>query len=410
MAGKSEGTRLRRRKFSEALAAAAVPLSNEPIDVAVIGAGVFGAWSAYMLRSAGLSVTLLDAYGPANSRASSGGESRIIRAGYGSDEIYSRWAYESLPNWKELARTSNQPLFHRTGVLWLARPDDPRAVRSRETLTKLKIPLEPLTEAELARRYPQIRPAPGMIGVLEPESGALMARRAVQVLVEQAIRKGCEYVKEPVAPPEGKGKLDAVRTAGGRRVAAGTFVFACGPWLPKVFPELLGKRIFPTRQQVLFFGTPYGDNRFVPPRLPVWIDFSVDEGAYGFPDLENRGFKLAFDRHGPPFDPDTGMRLVNGEAVNEARRYLGERFPALRDAPVVESRVCQYENTSNGDFLIDRHPEFENVWLVGGGSGHGYKHGPALGRYVADRVRGLGQAEPRFSLASKGETQHRSVY
>jgi glycine/D-amino acid oxidase-like deaminating enzyme len=92
------------------------------------------------------------------------------------------------------------------------------------------------------------------------------------------------------------------------------------------------------------------------------------------------------------------------------RAYLARRLPALSDAPVIESRVCQYENTSNGDFLIDRHPGLENAWIVGGGSGHGFKHGPTVGEQVASLVLGGAQVEPRFSLATKERVQQRKVY
>ena len=187
-------------------------------------------------------------------------------------------------------------------------------------------------------------------------------------------------------------------------------MFACGAWLPKLFPQLLGERIYPTRQEILYFAPPAGDSRFSPSRLPVWIDFTDPRGPYGFPDLEGRGFKLGFDRHGPTFDADTGDRQLSAAGLEEARRFLAERFPGLADAPLVESRVCQYENTSNGDFLIDRHPEFANVWLAGGGSGHGFKHGPAVGEYLSARIQDGGAVEPRFSLASKAQTKQRSVY
>jgi glycine/D-amino acid oxidase-like deaminating enzyme len=204
--------------------------------------------------------------------------------------------------------------------------------------------------------------------------------------------------------------LRSLRTASGEAIHADQFVFACGPWLAKLFPDLLGNRIYPTRQEALFFAPPAGDRRFAPPQLPIWLDFTDPRGPYVFPDLEGRGVKLAFDRHGPAFDPDSGDRTVSAESVEQARQFLEERFPALRDAPLTETRVCQYENTSNGDFLIDRHPDFENVWLVGGGSGHGFKHGPALGEHVAARMIQGAPEEPRFSLASKGETQSRTVY
>jgi glycine/D-amino acid oxidase-like deaminating enzyme len=212
-----------------------------------------------------------------------------------------------------------------------------------------------------------------------------------------------------VLEPKGSGKLASIATSGGDSIHAGVFIFACGPWLPKVFPDLLGQRIFPTRQEVFFFGVPPGDSRFEPPALPTWINLGDDE-AYGMPDLEHRGLKVAIDRHGPPFDPDTGRRVVTPEGLEEARRYAQHLFPAMKDAPVVESRVCQYENTSNGDFLIDRHPAFENVWLAGGGSGHGFKHGPVLGEYVAARITEGGAVEPRFTLAAKEEIQHRAVF
>jgi glycine/D-amino acid oxidase-like deaminating enzyme len=153
---------------------------------------------------------------------------------------------------------------------------------------------------------------------------------------------------------------------------------------------------------------PPGDQRFNAGILPAWIDFN--DLVYGIPNVDNRGFKLAIDAHGAEFDPDTGERVVSAQGVAAVRSALGKRFPAMGNAPVLESRVCQYENTSNGDFLIDAHPEMSNVWLVGGGSGHGFKHGPVVGEYVVRMLSGEGPQEPRFSLASKGKVQERRVY
>jgi sarcosine oxidase len=392
-------------------------------DVAVVGAGVFGAWTAYQLRRSGKRVVLIDAYGAGNSRSSSGDESRIIRMGYGADEIYTRSALRSLRLWQELFARVDQPLFHQTGVLWLAHEDDPYPLKTAETLEKIGIPFEKLTTAEVSRRYPQI----GLDGIswamLEANSGVLSARRAVQAVTFAAIKTGVEYFQDAVGPVDsGTGvspvdhaqdaratKLSHVTTASGQRISAGNYVFACGPWLPKIFPDLLADRIQPTRQEVFYFGTPAGDRRFTAPALPTWIDFKGE--AYGLPDLEGRGIKIAVDRHGAEFDPDTGDRVVTSEGLAEVRRCLARRLPALKDAPVTEARVCQYENTSNGDFLIDLHPEFDNVWLVGGGSGHGFKHGPVVGEYVAARIEGSTEGiEPRFSLASKASEQKRAVF
>ena len=379
--------------------------SNDSYDVAVVGAGSFGSWTAYLLRRTGRSVVLLDAYGAGNGRASSGGESRIIRAAYGSAGIYTLWAQRSLRLWTDLFDDVNRPeLFERSGVLWTCPPGDPSAVQTREAFKEHCVPFESLTHPQLAARFPQFHFSSEREGIFEPESGVLLARRAVRAVVEQAVRNGAQYFREAALPPAG----GTLRTESGREIHAGTFVYACGPWLPKIFPAVLEGRIRPTRQEVFFFGTPPGDPRFAPPLMPAWLDFTDERGGYSLPDLENRGFKLAFDKHGPAFDPDSGERAVRG--LTDAPAFLAERFPALADAPLVESRVCQYENTSNGDFLIDRHPDFDNVWLVGGGSGHGFKHGPMVGEYVTSQIEGTAPPEPRFSLATKAREAKRAVY
>jgi sarcosine oxidase len=377
-------------------------------DVAVIGAGVFGAWTAWHLGRRGKRVLLADAYGPGNARASSAGESRIIRMGYGADELYTRWSLRSLAQWRELFAATRQALFHETGVLWLAGKDDARVRQTAETLRRCSVAFEELGRAELERQYPQIGLDGITRGLLEPHSGVLMARRAVAAVVEDAVRGGVNYRVAQIAEPHGAGAIGAVKTSSDERIEAGTFVFACGAWLGKIFPDVLGSRIFPSRQEVFFFGVPPGDARFAPPALPTWL-FQEDE-IYGMPDLESRGLKIAVDRHGERVDPDTQSRLASAEGAEEARCFVEQRFPGLRGAPIVETRVCQYENTWNGDFLIDRHPEMENVWLVGGGSGHGFKHGPAVGEYVAGLILGGGASEERFSLASKETVQRRAVF
>lgn len=380
-------------------------------DAVVVGAGAFGAWTAWWLLRSGKSVLLLDAWGPAHSRASSGGESRIIRMGYGAEEFYTRMAIRSLVQWQELFADAAEPLFHRTGVLWIGRTGEPYSEATRSTLETAGVPIELLSAAELAQRYPQMaQPDSRSFGILELNSGALMARRAVAALVRDFVRRGGNYKTAAVRQPSGRGTLQSVETASGERITAEIFVFACGPWLPKLFPEILGERIYPTRQPVFFFAPQAGDLRFSPSQLPIWIDFTDLRGPYGFPDLEGRGFKLAFDRHGPAFDPDTDDRLPGPGPIAEAHAFLKERFPGLRDALLTEFRVCQYENTSNGDFLIDRHPELGNVWLVGGGSGHGFKHGPAVGEYTCGRILNRVAEQPRFSLATKQTTQSRTVY
>jgi sarcosine oxidase len=383
-------------------------------DVAVIGAGVFGSWTAYCLRQSGASVALIDEYGPANSRASSGGESRIIRMGYGADEIYTRWSLLALPLWQQLfARAGKPELFQRTGVLWIAHKNYQYALDTLATLQKLQVRFEKLSVADLRQRYPQISFEDEAWGIFEPDSGVIMARRAVAEVVAHAKKTGVDFRADQVLAPESRGRITSLKTSSGQEISAGTFVFACGPWLPKLFPDVLADRMFISRQEIFFFGVPAGSVEFAQPALPAWL-YLRDE-FYGMPDLESRGFKVADDHHGPIVDADTQPRMASVQAIAAARNFIRKRFPSLTYAPIVESRVCQYENTSNGDFLIDRHPDFDNVWLAGGGSGHGFKHGPSLGEYAAGLILQGGASaapkiEPRFSLATKQSTQNRAVH
>ncbi len=382
--------------------------ARETFDVAVVGAGVFGAWIADRLARRGARVALCDAYGAGNARSSSGGQTRVIRMGYGDKELYTRWSLRSLELWKALGADSGAPLFQPTGVLWLARGEDPLTTATLRTLARLGVRHERLTRAELVARWPQIDPGPATWAIHEPESGLLMACDAVQAVARRAVASGVVWLHEAVTPPAGHGRVSEVVTSSGRVVRARTFVFACGPWLPKLFPELLGERIFPTRQEVFYFGPPRGDARFQAASLPVWVDFA--EEIYGLPDVRGRGFKVALDRHGPKADPDHLERAPDPESLARVREFVARRFPGLRDAPLVGAEVCQYENTSNGDFLIDRHPDFDNLWLVGGGSGHGFKHGPALGEHVTALLLDGAPGEPAFSLATKARVQRREVY
>ena len=376
-----------------------------PFDVAVVGAGVFGAWSAWMLAKAGYRVALIDQYGPANARASSAGESRVTRMSYGADAIYSEMAARSLLHWQALSARCALPVLHNTGVLWFSPPGDEYMRQSIAWLDTNGHPYWRGDTQALRQRFPQMRFADGEEGFVELETGALIAGRAVQTVVKES---GAPLVIARAGPPR-KQRDGSYLVAEG--VAARHVVYACGPWLGKLFPDVLGGRIVPTRQEIMHFGSAPGDARFAPPAMPVWADNNAGDIAYGLPDLENQGFKIAFDRHGPEVDPDSQDRRLTPAMVDQAREYLSRRFPDLADAPLIHGRVCQYENSSNGDFLIDRLPGHDNVWLVGGGSGHGFKHGPAVGELVSRHIAEAGLAvEPRFSLETKGTSAARSVY
>jgi glycine/D-amino acid oxidase-like deaminating enzyme len=379
--------------------------------VAVIGAGVFGTWTAEHLRRAGHRVTLVDMAGPAHTRASSGGDSRMTRGAYGKDEIYTRMAFASLAEWKALSAVSGLPIFVPHGVLFFSSKPDAYFSDSIAVHNRLGMPLDEMDGAQLQRRFPMIDFSDVQAGLYEPAFGALMARRAVQTLVKNFTAAGGEYRHELAhTPQQASGPIKSLKLSGGT-IEADAFVFALGPWMPKLFPDVLGKRIFATRQEIFYFAPPKGDTRFLPGAMPGWADFNEGDMYYGFPDLEARGVKFAHDKHGAYVDPDTQSREHTRAALDEVIAFRDRRFPMLKGAPFAGAEVCQYENSSNGDFLIDRHPAIPNVVLVGGGSGHGFKHGPEVGRLAAELVvSGNSQSEPRFRLSTKGETQHREVH
>lgn len=376
------------------------------VDVAIIGAGVFGAWTAWHLLRAGKTVRLFDAYGAGHVRASSGGESRVIRMGYGADTIYSEMARESLPYWKALSETASAPIFHNTGVLWFGPAGDAYTAQSLAWLQANRVGHEHGDVRWLQDEYRQIQFYQGETGILETECGALIAGRGVQEVIADA-QIAVERVVMPAPLLSKRIKRHSLPDGG----TADHLIYAAGPWLAELFPQQLMNKIVATRQEVYHFGAPQGDTRFAPPELPVWADNSNNGIFYGIPDLEGAGFKIAIDRHGPAIDPDTMERSLTPAGIAEARAYIARRFPALASAPLIGGRVCQYENSSNGDYLIDRFPGQERVWLVGGGSGHGFKNGPAVGKRVAAHILDAKLAvEPRFSFATKGTVAARTVF
>jgi glycine/D-amino acid oxidase-like deaminating enzyme len=356
-------------------------------DVAVIGAGAFGGWAALYLREMGLSVALIDAYGPGNARAASGGETRQIRAGYGEREIYTRWVLEAFKRWEARQEEwGGLPLFYRTGQLSLYREGGSRSFRATQTvLTKLGVENEVIEHDEVARQYPQFNLDGIDFGYYLPSTGVLMARRGCFAVAEDFQRKGGEFILAKAKPGRQSGRqLQEITLSTGQTISAENFVFACGPWLPKVLPNPMKDRLVTPRRATFWYGVPPDDNRFSHPNCP---NFSM-AGVYGFPSIEGRGLKFATVYDSIPFDPDTDERLVTENEVERAREFLNKWFPALRGQPLLESRVCQYETSVDDHFIVDHHPDMENVWIVGGGSGHGYKHGIMLGDYVARRVTG----------------------
>lgn len=362
--------------------------------VVVVGAGAFGGWTALSLRLQGADVTLIDAWGPGHARASSGGETRIIRTTYGPRRIYTRLAARALELWKVHDDQWGHGCLTRSGAIWMSGEDDQFGRDSFAALEAEGIPAEWLDAKDAARRWPQVDFSGIKSVLLEPEAGFLHARRACAAVVNRFISLGGTYREAAVAPPEHPG---TVRLTDGSIVPADTVVYACGPWMGTLFPSVIGPRISPTRQVVHYFGVPDGDRSFSSPHFPIWLELG-DTVMYGFPADEARGFKIADDTPGPLMDPTTDIRVITEDDVSRVREYLGRRFPAMAGAPWMSGEVCQYEATPDSHFIIDTHPETTRVWLLGGGSGHGFKMGPAIGELMTAAVLGEVGPDPAFSL------------
>jgi glycine/D-amino acid oxidase-like deaminating enzyme len=388
------------------------------MHVIVVGAGVMGAWTALWLRRAGHRVTLVDRHGPGNPLGSSGDESRITRSSHGSDRHYPVWQRRALGQWRELERGAGERLFVKSGVVWIASEAQTFEAESLQALTALGIPVERWSQDDLGSRVPVIDPSGVPWALFEPEGGALLARPAVLATIARFEAEGGEVAIGRVEPPDAsvRGALGRIRLDDGRTLQADAFAFACGPWLPDLFPATLGELIVPHRQDVMHFAIPPGDPRYGPDSMPVWIDF---EGSfYGFPSFDGLGIKACPDWLGPVERPDESARQVADATIEASRAVLRARFPSIADRPVVKTWTCFYEVTPDAHFVIDRHPELADTWIAGGGTGHAFKHGPVIGEYLAAMVAGdaaaaatlapadrrfdIGPREPRASFRTSG--------
>jgi len=358
--------------------------------VVVIGAGVFGTWTAFHLQGMGARVTLVDLYGPGNSRSTSGDETRGVRSSYPGRELWTSWAARAMDLWRafdeEWAPRMGAPLFYTTGDLILRDGMEGHLDEVREIWNRTGVQYEVLSPDEVRYRWPHIRLEGLEAALYEPGAGVVRSRAACQrvaAIVEQRggeIRTG----RAALGPSPGGRMSEVVLDDGEATVGGDRFVFALGPWFPHAFPEIMGERIRATTLgHVFYFGTPPGDHRYSYPNMPSW----GLPGVTGWPTLppDHRGFRV---RTGGRMaeHPDTSVRWIPEEFHERPLEILAERFPDLLEQPLVETRACHYEASVTRNWIIDRHPELENVWLAGGGSAEGFKFGPLLGELIASRV------------------------
>ncbi|MEQ8686611.1 MAG: FAD-dependent oxidoreductase [Imperialibacter sp.] len=363
-----------------------LPLSTR---ITVAGAGAFGGWTALNLLRLGYKVTLFDPWGAGNSLSSSGGETRLMRSVYGSNTFYTKLANESYDMWKEAEAWKGSKLLHTTGNLWMVGENDNEMESAVVQMDGLKLPYQLYKATEVPDRFSYVNCSDLSYLILEEKAGVLKARESCQAVLKKFVSEGGQYVAGALTPGSVRnGKMGGCKTSSGGRHEMDIYLFAGGPWLKSLFPEVLGQHLAVTRQEVHYFGLPAAKAGFFEANLPSWIDMANDGGFYGIPGGFQRGFKVASDKRGREIDPTTQSRIPEESEVERARDYAHHRFPGLGSLPLVESRVCQYTNTPDGSFILDTHPEASNVWLLGGGSGHGFKHGPGLGKLAASIIAG----------------------
>ncbi len=367
--------------------------SGRASDVVVIGAGSFGAWTALNLQRMGARVTLVDQYGPANSRSTSGGETRGVRTSYGDRPHglqWGRWAAEAIERWKEWddehGATDLPRLFFNTGDLIMREEMEPYLEETMANWDAMGHEYEILTAEEVRYRWPAIHTPEINVALYEPSAGVVRARRAIESVVRVFQREGGEVRIGRADMPTAAGSVSGIQLEDGTRITGDTFVFALGPWFPKFFPDLMGKRLrMRTLGHVYYVATPPGDESFRYPNIP---SYGIPGGT-GWPALptDSRGFRIRTGAHSGD-DPDTSVRWIDAEYHDRPRELLGKYFPALSEQPFNETRACHYESSIDSNFIVDEHPDFDNAWIIGGGSAEAFKQGPVLGEYIAGRVMG----------------------
>ncbi len=401
-------------------------------SVVVVGAGAWGGWTAYHLRKRGAKVTLIDAYGAGNSRSTSGDESRGIRSSYGDrtvGELWTPWAREAIRRWAafdaEWGPTFGTRFYHQTGDVIMREKDEPFLKRTLDLWTANNVAHEVLTGDEVRKRWPVINADDTTIAIYEPDAGVARARASTQAVAAVAVKMGVKFIQSRATlRPIVNGNLDGVQLEDGSIIRGDAYVFACGPWLRKLFPALMENRMRIPLGYVCYFGTPVGDSRFTYPNLPSY-NFPGVTGWAALP-TDSRGFRVrggiaapqppetpdqkaereARAKAAPPppppdplqNDPDTSTRWAAPDRIEGMRRFVQRRFPLLADAPLLETRCCHYESSINRDFIVDHVPDTRNAWIAGVGQSEGFKFGPVVGEYIAQRVLGV-DGDPKLIKA-----------
>ena len=338
-----------------------------------------GSAAAYHLAKRGARVLGLDRFHPPHALGSSHGQTRIIREAYFEHPAYVPLVQRAYTLWQELERESGGQLFLQTGGLMIGEPHGVVVAGSRLSAQTHRLPFEELSAAEIHERFPALRPAENMVGILEPRAGILFPEKSVAAHLAHAKKAQLSYDEQVLHWKVDHGSVVVTTDKG--EYACATLVLSAGSWIKQLVPELP----LVVERQVLFWFAAQEPEKFQPDRCPIHLwEHSPGKYFYGFPEVGN-GVKIAGHHEGEITQPDKINRTVSPSEVAEMQKVARPYLPSLTDR-CVESVVCMYTNTPDGHFLIDRHPAHPQVLLVSPCSGHGFKFSAAIGETVADLV------------------------
>lgn len=361
----------------------------------VVGAGVGGVFTALELVRRGVQTELIEAWSPGHAGSASGGEHRVLRSSHGADTFYASMAAQARLEWLELAERAKREIFVQSGAVLLARQGSTSwEDASAESLKEIGVPAFRMSPEELTTRVPAMSAEGLAFALWEPEAGFIYAKDGVRAAAEEFLRLGGTVTTGKVETDR-----DEFPTLDGTRLDADLVYMTCGAWMSGLFPRSVAPHVDVVRQNVIMFAPPAGSTLYDSGRHPAWIDHGY--GAYGIPAAGGYGFKPVMVWKQLAIDLASEDRLVDQSTIARTRQYLAMRFPGMVGQPITQTAVAQIANTPDTHFIIDHHPQHENVVLVAGDSGHLLKHGPVIGRYIAEVGFDGRKVDRRFRLGAR---------
>lgn len=358
----------------------------------IAGSGIFGSTAAVELAMRGHRVALLDEGINPHPLASSTDISKVIRVEYGGDDQYMAMVARSVEGFRAWNEEFEERLYHETGITSFTTEEMKPGgfeYESYQTLLRLGYQAERLNADEISRRFPAWKKGAYVDGVFNPVGGYAESGKIVRRLTRKAQILGAQRIDGRLASLRKEGtRITGVILESGDFIDAECVVLAMGAWTPGFLPELAG--LMNVTGHPVFHLRVDDPRLFCPPLFATYMADVARTGWYGFPyHTGEHVLKIANHGTGNRIDPDHDERIVYEADEQSLRRFLAATFPSILDAPIVFTRRCLYCDTGDEHFLIDRHPEVEGLVVASGGSGHGFKFAPVLGKLIADVVESV---------------------